>query len=713
MLLNANQVIAGRYEIIEKLGVGGMAMVYMAKDLKLDRFVTFKVLKEEHLKDEYVFSKFSTEARSAASLSHHNIVSVYDVGVEEDVHYIVMEYIDGLTLKELIKARGIFEEDHAIGVAIQIGQALAHAHENEVVHQDIKPQNILITHGGVVKVTDFGIASANSATTSTVTTKAVGSVHYFSPEQAKGRYVDNRSDIYSLGIVMYEMMTGQIPFEGDNSVTIALKHINEVLPEITDSNPDISKSLNNIIRKATSKLSNQRYGTIEEMMDDLKQAMTDGEGSFVTTQGEEGSPTIMLNSEEQEMIRQGSGGFPREMAISSEPNGPKRRGGESKGFDIFQIETHAQEGGFKNLEKKIIFFGVGAAAVVILIISVLLFSELLGPGGGTGQENGQVEAPELVPDFVGQSLEQVQTFVQTHGLELTYELIYHGSIPEGFVAEQVTQAGLPIAGEIFVRVSQGLGEIEMPHFVSMSLGQAEDFFAGTPFTPVIQTSTHPTIQSGTVIHQIPMPGVLLTPDTQIILEVSTGAETVMIQLPELAGSTEAHAISTIQGLGLVLGSVSHVPHSTVPVGQVINMQGAAAGQVPEGSSVGLVISSGPAPESEAQDPETGAETEPSEGEDTFEEVDLDEIEVYTPELPQEPVINVTPATVSFSLPPDFANEDIVHLIVFDGGTNLEIFNGHVPTAEFPRDFIVWGTGETRIMFFVFNNLVGEETVFFN
>ena len=253
MLLNPGTVLSGRYEILEKIGSGGMAVVYRGRDRKLDRYVTVKVLREEFVGDEEFIERFRSEACSVARLSHPNIVRAYDVGEDGDIKYIVNEYIHGDTLKKAIKEKAPFDSRSTINVAIQIASALSQAHKAHIVHRDIKPQNILVGTDGVVKVTDFGIARAATASTMTTTANAAGSVHYFSPEQARGGYVDEKSDIYSLGITMFEMITGVLPFQGNNSVSIALMHINDELPDIRQYNPNCTRSLEGIIRKATMK----------------------------------------------------------------------------------------------------------------------------------------------------------------------------------------------------------------------------------------------------------------------------------------------------------------------------------------------------------------------------------------------------------------------------------------------------------------------------
>ena len=253
MLLNPGTVLSGRYEILEKIGSGGMAVVYRGRDRKLDRYVTVKVLREEFVGDEEFIERFRSEACSVARLSHPNIVRAYDVGEDGDIKYIVNEYIHGDTLKKAIKEKAPFDSRSTINVAIQIASALSQAHKAHIVHRDIKPQNILVGTDGVVKVTDFGIARAATASTMTTTANAAGSVHYFSPEQARGGYVDEKSDIYSLGITMYEMVTGRLPYEGENTVAIALAHLEDAMVPPSVYNPQIPQGLERIILKCTEK----------------------------------------------------------------------------------------------------------------------------------------------------------------------------------------------------------------------------------------------------------------------------------------------------------------------------------------------------------------------------------------------------------------------------------------------------------------------------
>ncbi len=272
-MLEKGTVISKRYQIVDKLGSGGMAVAYKARDMRLGRFVTVKALKDEYAENEEFLTKFSSEASAAASLSHHNIVRVYDVGEDRGINYIVMEYVHGQSLKKTIEEKAPFDTLTTLSVAMQIASALSHAHKHHVVHRDIKPQNILVAVDGTIKVTDFGIARAATANTYAADVNAMGSVHYFSPEQARGGYVNEKSDIYSLGITMFEMATGRVPFDASSSIAIALKHLNEELPDIKQYNPNVTRGLEGIIRKATRKKADERYDNIDVLISDLKLAI--------------------------------------------------------------------------------------------------------------------------------------------------------------------------------------------------------------------------------------------------------------------------------------------------------------------------------------------------------------------------------------------------------------------------------------------------------
>ncbi|MBR1735644.1 MAG: Stk1 family PASTA domain-containing Ser/Thr kinase, partial [Firmicutes bacterium] len=375
MFLQNDTVISGRYRIIEQIGIGGMAVVYKALDIKLDRAVTLKVLKEAFIADEEFLKRFSVEAKAAAKLNHPNIVSAYDVGEDGNIHYIVMEYIDGYTLKELIKKKAPFSNEEALGVAIQIATGLEAAHSCGIIHRDIKPQNILVTKEGSIKVTDFGIA--RTAGSNTITADSIGSVHYFSPEQARSGFVDYKSDIYSLGIILFEMVTGVVPFEGESAVELAMKHIEEPLPDMKALNPNISDSVVKIILKATEKKASQRYQSAYEMNDNLKRALTNATGDFVRRENKPDlSQTVRVGEEELAAIRQMTGGKPIEDSPEkdeSESYDPVDTKDEKYSDDMEEedIDEEEDEREAKKKERGAAIAAIIAALIVIAAITAV------------------------------------------------------------------------------------------------------------------------------------------------------------------------------------------------------------------------------------------------------------------------------------------------------------------------------------------------------
>jgi len=367
MILETGDLIGERYEVMEKIGTGGMAIVYKAMDKKLSRCITLKVMRAEYAQDEEFLKRFNVEARAAASISHQNLVNVYDVGSDGLINYIVMEYIDGVTLKELIKKKAPFSNDEALGVAIQVSTALEHAHKNNIIHRDIKPQNILVTTEGIVKVTDFGIARAVSEATLTAPGNTMGSVHYFSPEQARGIYVDFKSDVYSLGIVMFEMATGILPFDGETPVAIALKHINDPLPDIREYNPDVSESLVKIIMLATQKLTAKRYQSVEELNNHLKRALTNNTGDFIRGADEDAEDvqtTVPLSEEQVADIRRGA----RKIFFDDDRTVKNEDIEESEEDDEFEREHEAKT------ERRVVFAAIITSLAIIAAICWFVYN---------------------------------------------------------------------------------------------------------------------------------------------------------------------------------------------------------------------------------------------------------------------------------------------------------------------------------------------------
>ena len=395
------KLLGGRYEIIEKIGNGGMATVYKATDKVLKRYVAVKILRDEFTTDEEFIKRFEVEAQSAARLTHSNIVSIFDVGVDENLYYIVMELIQGKTLKEIIiEEKGPLPWKWSVNVAMQIASALEMAHKNNIVHRDIKPHNIIITEDGVAKVTDFGIAKAVSNSTITAFGTTIGSVHYFSPEHARGGYTDAKSDLYSLGVVMYEMVTGRVPFDADTPVSVALKHMQEDPVEPIELNPNIPTALNKIIMKTLKKDTSLRYQSATEMLQDLKKALKNPEGDFVEEL--EYDPTAKTQKIDTNMY------------------------GDIK--DKKQNRVGKKEGKFKSFIKR-------HKALSIIIGLILLFALSLG---GTLAVLNITNPPEVeMPNVVGMSKEEAQQEIENAKLKFEVEKEeYNAEVPEGYVISQ-------------------------------------------------------------------------------------------------------------------------------------------------------------------------------------------------------------------------------------------------------------------------------------
>ena len=597
MNLDQGTVIAGRYEILEKLGAGGMAIVYRAKDIKLDRSVTFKVMRDEYVHDEEFIARFNIEAQAAASLSNQNIVNVYDVGEDGDIHFIVMEYIEGDTLKELIRSHSPFDNEAILGVATQIASALEHAHLNNIVHRDIKPQNILVTVNGIIKVTDFGIARAATSSTMTTSSNTMGSVHYFSPEQARGGYVDYKSDIYSLGIVMFEMATGKLPFDGETAVSIALKQISDPLPDIKHLNPNVSESIVRIIQKNTEKSSAKRYQSTRELLNDLKRALTNSTGDFVTTNEVVESPTVRLSATEVASIK---GELKNESAVKPP---------EERKIDIpqFEINKEARAAYFnknnpfdaddydseeeKRSERKIIIAAILTAILIMVIVGFAIFFIMQNRERALTEGMASVPAPYLV----GLTLMDAESALRDLNLTLTAgEPQFSDFIAEGSIMTQnINENTMLNSGDnIEVVVSKGPLLEEVPDVVGMDIEEALEFFRdNTTLTLRQEYEASEDFPIHVVFRQDPAPGEMVSPRYRITLYVSSGSETSMVIVPNIVGATESEAILLLEGAGLAAAHPTRM-ESDLPEGTIIMQLVDAGTEVPRGRVVQYVISSG-------------------------------------------------------------------------------------------------------------------------
>ncbi len=583
MKLNPGTLVNDRYNILEQIGCGGMANVYRARDEKLDRDVTFKVLKEEHLADNEFIRRFNVEARAAASLSHQNIVSVYDVGNEDDIYFIVMEYIDGCTLKELINQKAPFGNKEVISISLQIASALNHAHSNGIIHRDIKPQNILVSkagkNAGSVKVTDFGIARAASSTTNTG--EAMGSVQYFSPEQAQGGFVDARSDIYSLGIMMFEMLTGTLPFDGDSPVALAMKHIKEPLPDIAKLNPDASQSLINIIKKATHKRPYARYQTAEQLAADLKAALNDDSGSFVSLKepAVDSGDTIKVSSEDLEKIRMGAEKSRKVVPVLGE--------NEDIYNDIDDDYNPRDEGYDKNKERKVVIGAVLTSIVLIIIMTIV----------GAYAVNSINNPKVRVPDFVGLTAEEAEKLAQERSVNIIEESEHNETVESGIVISQSVLENTKISRDerVTLVISLGSNMVTVPDVRDLSEEDAKLSLEqqGLTLGEVILEPSD-TVIEGAVIKSSISQGTEVEPGTAVDIYVSTGPTSGSVIVPDVKNVEKDKAVEMLEQENLVAKIIEDYSES-FEAGRVTSQGVAPGSSVPKGYIVTITVSKGKDP----------------------------------------------------------------------------------------------------------------------
>lgn len=575
-----SKLLAGRYELTEKIGEGGMAVVYKAKDRLLNRYVAIKILRPEFTKDEQFVSNFKRESQAAAGLQHPNIVSVYDVGKAGSINYIVMELIDGRPLSDIIEEQAPLDYKLVIDISQQICAALAHAHKNGIIHRDVKPHNIMITTDGIAKLTDFGIARA--VTNSTIvadTSKIIGSVHYFSPEQARGSFVDERSDIYSLGIVMYEMLTGQVPFDGDNPVEVALKHINEDIIPPTKLNKSVPPNLEKLVMKATDKFQTNRYKSAEEMLEDLKNIdfFTTFVTTGVTSSGMGGSRNVSAG------VRTDRGKSSELAGLAS--NGRKKSRTASDDGDDGNKGGHG--GGRRNNKKKILIACAIALGVILLLLVVLKLT------GAIGGDKGNDEVP--VPDLTGMTYEEAEAKLKELGLVIAKgEDISSADIEQGRVVSQmpVKYTNVKKGKTITVRLSSGPGEIEVPDLTNMTFDEAKAALEALGLKIINGGDTFSeTIEKGKIANQSPKPLEMAKNGEAVTVYISAGPEEKDGLVPNLVGSayTGRDAMDAILAeFDFVLGDVTEEESDETP-GTIIRQDPIGGSTAEKGSYINIVI----------------------------------------------------------------------------------------------------------------------------
>ncbi|ARK31048.1 Stk1 family PASTA domain-containing Ser/Thr kinase [Halalkalibacter krulwichiae] len=590
------QRISGRYQILETIGGGGMANVFKALDVILDRHVAVKVLQPQFSDDEQFIKRFRREAQAATSLAHPNIVSIYDVGEEGNTYYIVMEYVEGQTLKELIQSNGPLPVDDCIDYMQQMLGALEHSHANHIIHRDIKPHNILISHEGIVKITDFGIARAISAATITHTNSVMGSVHYLSPEQARGGHVTYKSDIYSLGIVFYEMVTGELPFSGDTAVSIAIKHLQSDVPSAKERIPSLPQSIENIICKATVKDPTKRYVNVQEMEEDVATALSPdriNEAPFSLTEDEEATKAIPIirnhKAEDVDLDKTVEMNPVKKHAVSpvSVPSIPDEASEKKKN----------KEPNKKGKKKK---WPVIITLVLLILVGAIVAAFALLPSVFRVDE-------VVVQDVRELPFEEAQAILEGDGLRVEREDVDDDTIPANHVVRQnpVPETTVKENSVVKLFVSEGRDEVELDNYVGMPVTEAERLLRNLNFD--ISTSERESDSDpGTVLQQEPSEGTrVIAEETTIYLTYSVAAQ---IQLRNLENEQETNVRTYLNDVGLT-GRFETEYSSRVEAGRVIRQSPAPSSMLDRGDNVTIVLSKGPEPR---QEPEPTPDPEPEE-----------------------------------------------------------------------------------------------------
>jgi serine/threonine protein kinase len=580
-----SKVLAGRYELLEKIGQGGMAVVYKARCRLLNRFVAIKILKPEFVKDAKFIESFRRESQAAASLSHPNIVNIFDVGKEGNIYYIVMELIEGHVLSDIIKKEGPLDYRRAIDITKQIALALSHAHKNHIIHRDVKSHNIMITNDGVAKITDFGIAKAvNTATIVGNTGTIMGSVHYFSPEQARGGYVDEKSDIYSLGIVLYELLTGKVPFDGDNPVTVALMHLNDEITPPSKFVQGIPPGLDAIVMKATSKYQINRYKTAYDMYEALNTANLSHEGNFgyyySNGNGNEYSngngysngdgldaTRVMaaVNGNVKTPLSQESIQEDGENSMNNNGKGKKQRKTKINKVKIFAI-------------------------ILALLLAIPASSFIL-----SAVEGFTAEKEVIIPNLVGSTLEKATADLEELNLGIEVDAMVNSSeFEEGQIVSHDPKEGMTVKEGFTVKVtiSKGASQGLIPNLVNGTVSNAEFMLKNYGFELGQVSSDHSDLPKDIVIRQTPEAGTSAEPGTQVNIVVSLGKAVEQVRMPNLMGQEIGAATAALEREGLTMGAVDHEKSSAYAQNTVMWQQYEPGTMIDKNTPVNLKVSTG-------------------------------------------------------------------------------------------------------------------------
>lgn len=636
MLIPGSYLI-NRYEIIMKIGSGGMADVYKAKDHVLNRLVAIKVLKQEYSTDATFVKKFRVEAQSAAGLSHPNIVNVYDVGEDDGVYFIVMELVQGITLKNYIDMKGKLDIREALNISVQIASGLSAAHENRIIHRDIKPQNIIMSRDGKVKVTDFGIAKVADSTT--VTTTAAGTVHYISPEQARGGYSDERSDIYSLGITMYEMVTGRVPFEGETNVAVALMHIQSEITPPRQLEPSIPVSFEKIILKCTQKKPERRYASARELIADLRKVLTHPDGEYVVIPGAipQGRTIVMndndIDSLKAASLRKNFGTKPEETYVEEPEEGEeekpvqkpvqKKRPVKKKDIeednDDFDKDEEDDDDEEVNpaLSKVMMALGIGGF-IILAVIIFFIIGHAAGFFGGSGSlfdhKNKDTSTESIstesvsdtssdtstagervtVPDLSKMTEDEAKAALKKLRLGVNVQTGTSDDVPEGQVYDQSPAAGtkVDVHTQVTINISSGKEKFSLDDVTGMQYQQAQAQLENDGLVVSLEFDYSDSVGSDMVISTSPEAGSQVVKGDTITITASKGKETKTTIVPNLLGHDIDDAIQMIKDAGLTYNGKSSDYSDSYSENQVMNQSISAGKTVDEGTTISLTVSLG-------------------------------------------------------------------------------------------------------------------------
>ncbi len=608
-MIKIGMMIGDRYEILEKIGTGGMSDVYKARCHKLNRFVAVKVLKQEFSENANFVSKFRIEAQAAAGLMHPNIVNVYDVGEENGIYYIVMELVEGITLKKYIEKKARLSYKEAVSIAIQVCMGIEAAHNNHIIHRDIKPQNIIISKDGKVKVTDFGIAKA--ATSNTITSNVMGSVHYTSPEQARGGYSDEKSDIYSLGITLFEMLTGRVPFNGETTVAIAIKHIQEELPSPQEFVGEIPGSVESIVKKCCQKSPDRRYQSMQELIGDLKQSLMNPDGAFVVNNDvETQGGTRMVSAGELAEIKRKS-----TVKVQEDESLRLNRTGRLANhmYDEPEDEEEEYDDREPRMEKLTTILAIVAGIIICIIIFILL-GKIFGlfasnnPGNKIDHSTQESSAVQTGPIIDSDAEKEKIVMISVDGWsveEAREKLVDMELIPRvTYVESDEYEAGIVIYAdvsegakvspgtEVLLTVSSGIQGIEVPEASGLTYEEAYSALAGQGFKIDRAEDYSSDVEKGRVISQIPAAGESVPKGSSITVKVSIGPAENKVTMPNVYGLDEMAATAVIIEAGLQVKDVAHNYHDTVAEGLVYYQNYPQGTMVDAGIGVDIMISKG-------------------------------------------------------------------------------------------------------------------------